>query len=114
MAAKKSAKKAAAKKSATKSAPKSESAGAPGKVSPKPAKSDIPLPDVAPPPHRGASAPAKPKSPGSAKAAAPPVDVVARKAYSIYRRRVELGLPGDAQGDWLQALREIEQSGVES
>jgi hypothetical protein len=114
MAAKKSAKKAAAKKSAAKSAPTAESANAPKKVPSKAAKKDIPLPDVAPPPHSATSAPAKPKSPGSAKPVAPTPDAVAKKAYAIYRRRVELGLPGDAEGDWLQALREIEQSGRES
>ena len=32
-------------------------------------------------------------------------DVIARAAYLNYRRRVEQGLPGDSQGDWLEAER---------
>jgi hypothetical protein len=32
-------------------------------------------------------------------------DEIARAAYLNYRRRVEQGLPGDSEGDWLEAER---------
>jgi len=35
----------------------------------------------------------------------PSPDVIARAAYLNYRRRVEQGLPGDSDGDWLEAER---------
>lgn len=38
-------------------------------------------------------------------AAKPSIDELARAAYLNYRRRVELGLPGDSHGDWLEAER---------
>lgn len=36
----------------------------------------------------------------------PTLDAIARAAYLNYRRRVELGLPGSSQGDWLDAERQ--------
>jgi len=94
MAAKKTAKK------TTDSAPKdTESAPKPvakkaTKTAKKAAKAVTPAADAA------AAAPAK-------KAAAKPsLDAVARAAYLNYRRRVELGLPGDSHGDWLEAERQ--------
>lgn len=43
------------------------------------------------------------------KAAAPKptTDAIARAAYLIYRKRVELGLPGDSHNDWLEAERQL-------
>lgn len=38
---------------------------------------------------------------------APTADEIAKAAYGIYRRRVELGLPGDASSDWLEAERSL-------
>lgn len=35
----------------------------------------------------------------------PPFDAVARAAYLNYRRRIEQGLPGDHDSDWLEAER---------
>jgi hypothetical protein len=37
----------------------------------------------------------------------PSLDLIARAAYLNYRRRVEQGLPGDSQGDWLEAERQM-------
>ena len=37
----------------------------------------------------------------------PSIDAVTRAAYLIYRRRVELGLPGDSHNDWLEAERQL-------
>ena len=37
----------------------------------------------------------------------PSLDVIARAAYLNYRRRVEQGLPGNSQGDWLEAERQF-------
>ena len=34
-------------------------------------------------------------------------DMVARAAYLNYRRRVEQGLPGDRESDWLEAERQL-------
>jgi hypothetical protein len=39
----------------------------------------------------------------------PSLDAIARAAYLNYRRRVELGLPGDAKGDWLEAERQANE-----
>jgi hypothetical protein len=36
----------------------------------------------------------------------PSLDTIARAAYLNYRRRVEQGLPGNSQGDWLEAERQ--------
>lgn len=47
-----------------------------------------------------------------AKAAKGPVvtvEALARAAYLNYRRRVEQGLPGDSDGDWLEAERQLAQ-----
>lgn len=43
------------------------------------------------------------------KAAAPKVstDAIARAAYLNYRRRVEQGLPGDRESDWLEAEKQL-------
>ncbi len=52
------------------------------------------------------------KSP-AAKPATPKLgtEVIARAAYLNYRRRVEQGLPGDSDGDWLEAERQLAKSG---
>ena len=53
-----------------------------------------------------AKAPAKKAAKAAAKPAAKPSpDAIAQAAYLIYRRRVELGLPGDSHSDWLEAER---------
>ena len=44
--------------------------------------------------------------PAPATAAITP-DIVARAAYLNYRNRVDLGLPGDMQSDWLEAERQL-------
>ncbi|QTN32851.1 hypothetical protein HZ994_11100 [Akkermansiaceae bacterium] len=41
------------------------------------------------------------------KKAAPSLDAVAKAAYLNYRRRMELGLPGDDDSDWLEAERSL-------
>ncbi|GEM_PF-1191039 len=91
MSAKKSTKKVAAKKSAVKSAPAKKAAAkkAPAKATAKknPAK-------------KAARKPA-------AKKAALALDAVAKAAYHNYRRRMELGLPGDHNSDWLEAERSL-------
>ncbi len=49
----------------------------------------------------------------AAKKAAKPViaqvnlETITQVAYMNYRRRVELGLPGDKESDWLEAEREL-------
>jgi hypothetical protein len=52
---------------------------------------------------------AKTRAPIPAKKVAvkPSLDAVARAAYLNYRRRVEQGMPGDSQGDWLEAERQF-------
>ncbi|MBK1882763.1 hypothetical protein JIN85_10075 [Luteolibacter pohnpeiensis] len=37
----------------------------------------------------------------------PSPDEIAKAAYLNYRRRVELGLPGDSDGDWLEAASQL-------
>lgn len=52
-----------------------------------------------------------PATPASKKAAAPAppsLDSIARAAYLNYRRRVDEGLPGDSNDDWLTAVRQLE------
>jgi hypothetical protein len=49
------------------------------------------------------------KAPAKKAAAKPSLDVVARAAYLNYRRRVELGLPGDSHGDWLEAEKQLSE-----
>ena len=39
------------------------------------------------------------------KKASPSKEALAKAAYEIYRRRVDLGLPGDQASDWLEAER---------
>ncbi len=45
------------------------------------------------------------KAPAAKKSAPakPSLDEIARVAYLNYRRRIEEGLPGNSQSDWLQA-----------
>lgn len=57
-------------------------------------------------PTPGAKKPAAPKA-----AAKPSPDAIARAAYLNYRRRVEQGLPGDTDGDWLEAERHFSGTG---
>jgi hypothetical protein len=33
--------------------------------------------------------------------------MIAREAYLNYRRRIEQGLPGDRESDWLEAERQL-------
>lgn len=49
------------------------------------------------------------KKPATTKPAAPKVtaDAIARVAYLNYRRRVEQGLPGDSDSDWVEAERQL-------
>lgn len=56
---------------------------------------------------------AKTAAPAAAKKAAvkPSLDAIARAAYLNYRRRVEQGLPGNSQGDWLEAERQFAEQG---
>ncbi len=39
-------------------------------------------------------------------------DDLARAAYLNYRRRVELGIPGDSRSDWLEAERFLNHQNV--
>jgi hypothetical protein len=39
----------------------------------------------------------------------PPLEALARAAYLNYRRRVEQGLPGDSDSDWLEAEHQLSQ-----
>ena len=48
------------------------------------------------------------KSEAKAPAAPPPFDIVAKIAYLNYLKRVERGLPGDGQGDWLAAEQSLQ------
>lgn len=84
MPAKKTTKKVAAKKTAAKAAPAKKAA-----VKKAPAK----------------KAAAK-KAP--AKKAPPSIEAVAKAAYLNYRRRVEQGLPGCHDSDWLEAERSLQ------
>jgi hypothetical protein len=81
----------AAKKTAAKAAKKAATKAAPEKATPTPA------------PVKAASAKAAPAK----AAAAPSIDAIAKAAYLNYRRRVEQGLPGDRDGDWLEAERQL-------
>ena len=87
MPAKKSTKKVAAKKAAVKPAPSKKAAAkkAPAKVAAKKA--------------------AAKKT--AAKKPVPSLAAVTKAAYLNYRRRMELGLPGDHDSDWLEAERSI-------
>lgn len=58
-----------------------------------------------------APAPTAVKPPAKKAAAKPSLDVIARAAYLNYRRRVEQGLPGNSQGDWLEAERQFAEQG---
>jgi hypothetical protein len=49
--------------------------------------------------------PVKPPSEPAALKVTP--DMIARAAYLNYRRRVEQGLPGDHESDWLEAERQL-------
>ena len=53
------------------------------------------------------------ETPAAAKKAVakPSLDAIARAAYLNYRRRVEQGLPGNSQGDWLEAERQFSEKG---
>ncbi len=60
-------------------------------------------------PAKTAAPAAAKKAPAKKAAAKPSLDVIARAAYLNYRRRVELGLPGDSHGDWLEAERQFSE-----
>lgn len=47
------------------------------------------------------------KSASRTKTAAPTPDAIARAAYLNYRRRVDLGLPGDSHTDWVEAEQSL-------
>jgi hypothetical protein len=99
----------ASKKTATKMpAPAPKKAAAPKPVAKKAAKKAA----VEKVPAKKATkkvAVAKTRAPIPAKKVAvkPSLDAVARAAYLNYRRRVEQGMPGDSQGDWLEAERQF-------
>lgn len=101
----------ATKKTASKSAtPTSKSEG----VTPKPAAKKAATKKVA----NKKAAPVVAKVGASAAPAAvkkspakPSLDAIARAAYLNYRRRVEQALPGNSQGDWLEAERQFAQQG---
>lgn len=46
-------------------------------------------------------------APKTRKPSATTSDQIALNAYLIYRRRIELGLPGDARSDWFEAERQL-------
>lgn len=94
MPAKKTTKKVAAKKAAVKSAPVKKAAA-----------KKAPAQPVAKAP--AIKAPAKKAAPAAVRKPAPSYDAVAKAAYLNYRRRVELGLPGDNDNDWLEAERSL-------
>lgn len=48
------------------------------------------------------------KSPASKPA--PSLEAIAKAAYLNYRRRMELGLPGDNDSDWLEAERTVSEA----
>jgi hypothetical protein len=81
----------AAKKTAQKSAKAPAAASTPKKTATK----------------KAATKTAKKAAPKAAKTPAPTFDDIARAAYLIYRRRTELGLPGNSGSDWLEAEREL-------
>ena len=57
-----------------------------------------------------AAKPAAEKAPAKKAAAKKPsvsLEAVAKAAYLNYRRRTELGLPGDHGSDWLEAERSL-------
>jgi hypothetical protein len=60
------------------------------------------------PAKKSAPATAK-KTPAKKPTTKPSLDVIARAAYLNYRRRVELGLPGDSHGDWLEAEKQFSE-----
>lgn len=91
MPAKKTTPKVAAKKTATPAPPKK----APAKKAAKPAPKKAAKPVAA---KSSAKKPAKGKSTAS-------YDAIAHAAYLNYRRRMDLGLPGDHDTDWLEAER---------
>jgi len=109
----------AAKKTAKKTsefvAPKAEETPKPAakKAAKKTAKKVAPAAKAAPAakkiPAKKATAASSPAPVAISKKAAvkPSLDSVARAAYLNYRRRVELGLPGDSHGDWLEAERQF-------
>jgi hypothetical protein len=84
----------AAKKTAQKSAKAPAAA-----ITPKAAKKTVTK--------KAATKTAKKAAPKAAKTPAPTFDDIARAAYLIYRRRTELGLPGNSGSDWAEAEREL-------
>jgi outer membrane biosynthesis protein TonB len=101
----------ATKKTASKTP---ESASIPAEKTPKPvakkaakkaAEKKVPAKTAA----KTATPAAAKKAPAKKAAAKPSLDVIARAAYLNYRRRVELGLPGDSHGDWLEAERQFSE-----
>jgi hypothetical protein len=75
-----------------------------------PEAAELSLSDSAP--THAATAAAPVATPQAKKSATKPsLDSIARGAYLNYRRRVEQGLPGDSDGDWLEAERQAAQAG---
>ena len=93
MPAKKTTKKVAAKKAAVTPAPAKKAPVKKAAVKKEPAAKKVP------------AKPAAKKV--TTKKAAPSLDAVAKAAYLNYRRRIELGLPGDDDSDWLEAERSL-------
>jgi hypothetical protein len=62
---------------------------------------DAPVPTVA------ATTPSSPGAAGLESGGDPTAERVRQRAHQIYERRRALGLPGDAEGDWLKAEAEL-------
>jgi hypothetical protein len=97
MPAKKTTSKVAAKKTAASVPPKKAPARKVAKKAAKPATKK-----VAKPAAKKAAKPAEKPATGKSSASH---DAVAHAAYLNYRRRMDLGLPGDHDTDWLEAER---------
>ncbi len=103
MPAKKTTKKVAAEKSAEKPPVAKKSSEPAAKA---PAKKAAPT-EAKPAAKAAAKAPAKKAEAKPASKAAPSLDAVAKAAYLNYRCRMEKGLPGDHDNDWLEAERSL-------
>ncbi len=53
-----------------------------------------------------------PEAPVAPHGGVPTTDRIRQRAHEIYERRQALGLPGDADGDWLQAEAELRSQAV--
>ncbi|MEP2776680.1 MAG: hypothetical protein ABJQ93_12115 [Luteolibacter sp.] len=97
------AKKVAAKKAAVKKAPIKKAAPAPKKEAKKAAPKEAAKPVKKVATKKTAAKKAAVKKP------APSLEAIAKAAYLNYRRRMEQGLPGDNDSDWLEAERSVNE-----